>query len=749
MSVCYTTSMAERLGHTPADAEYQGDRLAERKPAFDGGAFTISAFSPSTEGFQIRTRNVIGRTEGLADNRALDNDARARLKAAMKGEMAFNGAKKIVEAEKPLRDAQAQLKALQGSGADQEEIQALEDRIKELREAHRGEIRNFRESPAFESYKKKMPGKYGIRNVVIDGNTVTVDAKVVSFPVYNQFARPEDSPELIDLSANAAGAMIVRSKDGRLVIQHRAVAKQRLTEEKLSRGNAVFVDQPGASAAGMLDASTQGENRQAGRPDPIDTGSVKGAILKEAGEELGLHDDDLRRVRIVGLAHDKIKIHDEFLLLADANLTAEQIRERSRTSNRNKNLGDADFEEKFIDIDGSADSISTLLTKVKCPLPPTHAAALVASGYSLVLQEQGKDAADAWKAQVEQGVKENYADIDRRVKAFYDQHPEALMQVPERFWGKEPPARKLHGYDPVYAPDEQGLPSFEEAMVEAGLMPETRKHVPEVLMFDVDGPLSDPQEKQIKYDELITILTDRLAAWEPVFLNTGRSTEWIMDRVTPRLRNHAKDPSVLKNLVIIGEKGGTWVTFNEQGEEQHGKSAAISVPDEVNQATKRLVQEKYGDCMFFDATKQTMMSIEMQDGYDKNDFAERQKDLVNDLNVLLTEKGLGGLYKVDPTTIATDVESPYVGKALGADRALQWLRDNNIRAGRFVTFGDSTSDLEMADELQRKGIPVEFVYVGEAQKLADHQAAGKVKDPSIIRNIGDYSKGTLRYFADR
>ena len=72
--------------------------------------------------------------------------------------------------------------------------------------------------------------------------------------------------------------------------------------------------------------------------------------------------------------------------------------------------------------------------------------------------------------------------------------------------------------------------------------------------------------------------------------------------------------------------------------------------------------------------------------------------------------------KIDPTTIATDIENSHVGKALATERFLQFVKDKDVKPGRFIAIGDSKSDFEMADELQRRGKKVEMVYVGDKEK---------------------------------
>ncbi len=127
-----------------------------------------------------------------------------------------------------------------------------------------------------------------------------------------------------------------------------------------------------------------------------------------------------------------------------------------------------------------------------------------------------------------------------------------------------------------------------------------------------------------------------------------------------------------------------------------------------------------------------------------NEFANQGN--TPELLDLSAATGTGGKkYKVDATSIATDVESGYIGKALVADRFLQFLRDKGIKPEKFVAFGDSISDLEMADELLRRNQQAEFVYVGPEEKLEEARAKGKIKDDEVIRNVGGFTKGTLEY----
>lgn len=678
-------------------------------PEFDAGTFTISHFSDSPEGFEFATKESIGRTGALEANEslALSEDQKARLGGAMKREQGFNNVTPVLEARSAWREAVR--------SGDDAEAARLAGEFYRVRDDYIGRGK-----------------KIGLRAVELTGNTLQADVQLVSYPVYNLLASPDAAPEVEKLSSAAGVAMVVETSDHRLVIQHRGVKKQKITEPGMTRGNGTYADIPGASVAGMVDASlsTDGD-RLPGTPDPVDTDFLKANILKETGEELGIAPSDIEGLRIVGLAQDHYKPHDEVLFLSTLKLTASELREASRQSNRNKNLADADFEEKFFDIEGSPDAIETLLTDIKCPLPPTHAAAMVAAGYSMVVRESGPEAAHAWRERMQEEVRRNYEEIDQTVAAYYSKYPEMLDHIPERYWGQKPPARSLEGYSPAYTPEEQGLPTLEDEMIRTGLMPETRTLARKGRAFDVDGVLTDPREKIVVHEEIFEEIIGQLERGEPVCFNTGRSDSWVMDRVVRTILEKVEDKNILRNLIIVGEKGGTWTTFSAEGEPVHAAVETISVPDALKDGVRTLINEKYADVMFFDESKETMISVEMVDGYDLAAFTERQKEFVKDVETLLKETGTDKIYRIDPTTIATDVESPNVSKALGSDRFIEFLKSRGIKVESFETFGDSPSDAAMADELARRGQEVELVYVGNnpgsVQRRADypvHEVAG-------------------------
>ncbi|MBI2444097.1 MAG: hypothetical protein HYV42_02560 [Candidatus Magasanikbacteria bacterium] len=237
------------------------------------------------------------------------------------------------------------------------------------------------------------------------------------------------------------------------------------------------------------------------------------------------------------------------------------------------------------------------------------------------------------------------------------------------------------------------------------------------LIFDVDGVLTDPQTKEVTDPAGLTLLAERLRKDEPIILNTGRAVDFILEKIMPKLSDDAgKDK--LKNVLVVAEKGGVVLLYNDQGEPQIVEDKSYSVPEEVHAQVKELVAQKYGDTMFYDATKRTMLSVEMIDNGDLEKFGKAQERIIEDFKVTLTRAKIEKEFVIDPTIIATDIQHRDVGKALGVRKALRWLGQQNVAPKEFLTFGDSTSDLPMAAELAKLGKPGKFIFVGEPQKIS-------------------------------
>lgn len=257
-------------------------------------------------------------------------------------------------------------------------------------------------------------------------------------------------------------------------------------------------------------------------------------------------------------------------------------------------------------------------------------------------------------------------------------------------------------------------------------------------LFDVDGVISDPKEKKVTNIGIIDDIVRRLESGKPIALNSGRSNSWMMERVFALIQERISSPSVLRNFIIIGEKGGTWIKFDETGTHIPGKREDLIIERELVERIKQLISAEYSSSMFFDDTKLTMISIEMKDGFDISEFSKLQQKFNAEVRQILEELGITNL-KINSSVIATDIESLSVGKGLGAKIFCDFLRDNRISPEKFVTFGDTPTDLEMADELQQQGRDVEFVFFGDKEKLEN------VSRSFPILIVGNHSDGLHSY----
>lgn len=258
-------------------------------------------------------------------------------------------------------------------------------------------------------------------------------------------------------------------------------------------------------------------------------------------------------------------------------------------------------------------------------------------------------------------------------------------------------------------------------------------------VFDVDGVITNPPEKKITEPEILDEIIKRLEMGEPVALNTGRSLVWIIDRVINPLLEKVKDKRILKYFFASGAKGGTWITFDENGKMQHHKDNLISVSQSLRGKVRALVNSEFSDSMFFDETKETAISTEMKDGYLVEKFTKQQQGLNNKLQELIDQERLTKELKIDPTTIATDIENVNVGKGFAVKRILGWLDEIKVNPHKFVTFGDSLSDLPMPEKLHEKGKNIEFVYVGN-KNIHISKYPFSIKIPQ-----NKFEKGTLEF----
>lgn len=256
-------------------------------------------------------------------------------------------------------------------------------------------------------------------------------------------------------------------------------------------------------------------------------------------------------------------------------------------------------------------------------------------------------------------------------------------------------------------------------------------------IFDIDGVITDPVTKRIKYPQIIDFLIGKLSKNEPVGLNTGRSLSWTEERVLNPLILKLKDKSILENLIICAENGAVSATFTK-GELSKYKDSNFTVPAFIADEVRKSIKDT--KLISFDESKETMVTVEMQDGASLEEFRKEQEILDKRLNEFLEEKKLLEEYVLRPNPIATDIYKKTVGKTFGTKKILNWLKEKNLEIDFFYIFGDAFSDLEISDQIKKEGFPLEFIFVGPRKDL---DMSGK--DYKISFSKARWTEGTVEF----
>lgn len=257
-------------------------------------------------------------------------------------------------------------------------------------------------------------------------------------------------------------------------------------------------------------------------------------------------------------------------------------------------------------------------------------------------------------------------------------------------------------------------------------------------LFDVDGVITHPDKKQRADTQILEEITKMLTKGQPVALITGRSLEWLVEKIILPLKSQISNHSILDNLFITGEFGGSYIEF-ENGVDKHFTDPDIKVPDDVVEEARAITQ-KYPDTMMWDGSKLTMVSVEMKDGIDFSLFKQAQPSLDEELEDLLRRKGINDTFQVHSDLVATNIIKANTDKALAVNRFLDWLRQRKMSPSTYTAFGDGFGDLRMADEVHSHNLPVRFVFVGDPEKIE-----GQKREYSIVFTNNKFSEGTLEY----
>ncbi|MGD8165890.1 hypothetical protein ACEXOS_001570 [Herbiconiux sp. P16] len=253
------------------------------------------------------------------------------------------------------------------------------------------------------------------------------------------------------------------------------------------------------------------------------------------------------------------------------------------------------------------------------------------------------------------------------------------------------------------------------------------------LLLDVDGPIASPVARSIAIPSIAADLVALANAGVPIVFNTGRSDQSLQRGVV----GHLLGGGLSDDARVFGvcEKGAVWFRILPTGVGDLSIDETLVPPSDLARAVDDLVAARYADSMFFDYTKRTMISVEQRTDVDSHDYLAKQPEFDRavldlcrtfDLGVMWRNDSFPAsdgrvLYRIDPSIIATDVESIRVGKDLGAERALALLADTGHVPRTWRTMGDSRSDYAMADWLHGERYDVAHIDVRPAEGVPEKE----------------------------
>lgn len=254
-------------------------------------------------------------------------------------------------------------------------------------------------------------------------------------------------------------------------------------------------------------------------------------------------------------------------------------------------------------------------------------------------------------------------------------------------------------------------------------------------IFDVDGVITDPVSKDANQDVLKHILKI-LEKGDFVALNTGRSFSWTKDKILTPLIEKVQDSSILKNMFIVCEFGNVLARF--ENNEFVKRVLDDPLPEDLQEKMKKLAAQ-FSDSLFYDESKETMISLEMKDGFDVEKFEPIMKDLEEKVSKIVNTEYVNLELRVETNQIALDIQYDDAGKHLGAERIEDFMLENMLKPSIIYMFGDNPTDSQMAEELQGT-YEVKFIYVGDKSKLDTEKLTC-----DIIYPVAKYTAGTLEF----
>ena len=259
-------------------------------------------------------------------------------------------------------------------------------------------------------------------------------------------------------------------------------------------------------------------------------------------------------------------------------------------------------------------------------------------------------------------------------------------------------------------------------------------------LFDVDGVITNSETKQITDPQIVDEIISLLGKEKVAFI-TGRSSSWLVEKVLSEIEKKVGDKNILDNLIALCEFGGVVLTY-KNGLLSKSKKPSFIIHKELNREFQALIETKFSDSMLVDRTKETMITAEVHDNFDLKKFKVEEEKLASNLSSLLDKYNQKNRLAVHVDRLGINIRYKEENKSTAVKEFLGWLENQKIKPWKFIAFGDSRNDTEMAEELYRQNLNFEFVFVGERQDLE-----GEGFPFPITFTKEHFEKGTLEYLA--
>ena len=251
------------------------------------------------------------------------------------------------------------------------------------------------------------------------------------------------------------------------------------------------------------------------------------------------------------------------------------------------------------------------------------------------------------------------------------------------------------------------------------------------LLLDVDGPIASPITRTISTPGILADLITLAAGDVPIAFITGRSADFIREQVISPLVA-AGLPETFR-MYGVCEKGAVWFSIGPNGMGDVVVDQSVALPVAVIDGVRQLVSDSFAAEMFFDETKQAMISVEQRTDVSHAKFLARQPEFNEAAFAIMVEHGLGVRFndrespdesgripfRLDATIISTDIESVTLDKDHAAKRALAYFAQIGPLPRLWRSVGDSRSDYRMADHLYEAGYDVSHVDVRPSDGVLD------------------------------